>query len=399
MEGRPPVFAFRWNKWRRLVQVSASTAPSILWFIPCNGDRRYLGSNRGNRAPNYRHFSTIARAADTLGYDGVLVPIGSHNRDPWALATALSTETERLKFLIAVRPSVLSPTLAARQVATLDRISGGRVLVNIVAGGSSSELAGDGVHLEHDERYAHADEWLTVYRRVLSGETVDLDGQYVKVKGAKLEYEPVQSPHPPIYFGGSSPAGIRTAAKHVDLYLTWGEPLEQVAAKFAEVREAAAAEGRQIRFGVRLHVIVRETEEEAWEVADRLIRDADPALLEEARRRLAQSDSVGQQRMLALHGTSKDRESLLVGPHLWAGIGLLRGGAGTAVVGNPQQVAETLRAYQALGADTFVLSGYPHLEEAYNVAELLFPVLGKENRLASDLPHAWEAALAGSFAR
>lgn len=379
--------------------MSASTAPSILWFIPGSGDRRYLGSSRGNRAPSYRHFATTARAADTLGYDGVLVPIGSTGRDPWALATALSTETERLKFLIAVRPSVLSPTLAARQVATLDRISGGRVLVNIVAGGSASELAGDGIHLEHDERYAHADEWLTVYRRVLSGETVDLDGRYIKVKGAKLDYEPVQSPYPPIYFGGASPAGVRTAAKHVDLYLTWGEPLEQVAAKFAEVREAAAAEGRQVRFGVRLHVIVRETEEEAWEVADRLIRDADPALLEEARRRLAQSDSVGQQRMLALHGVSKDRESLLVGPHLWAGIGLLRGGAGTAVVGNPQQVAETLRAYQALGADTFVLSGYPNLEEAYNVAELVFPLLGKENRLAADVPNEWESVLAGSAGR
>lgn len=379
--------------------MSASTAPSVLWFIPCSGDRRYLGSNRGNRAPSYRHFATIARAADTLGYDGVLVPIGSTHRDPWALATALSTETERLKFLIAVRPSVISPTLAARQAATLDRISGGRVLVNIVAGGSGEELAGDGVHLEHDERYAHADEWLTVYRRVLSGETVDLDGKYVKVKGAKLEYPPVQSPYPPIYFGGASPAGIATAAKHVDLYLTWGEPLDLVAAKFAEVRQAAAAQGRQVRFGVRLHVIVRETEEEAWQAAERLIQDADAAVLEEARRRLAASDSVGQQRMLALHGVSKDRESLLVGPHLWAGIGLLRGGAGTALVGTPQQVAETLRAYQALGADTFVLSGYPHLEEAYHVAELLFPLLGKQNGLADKVPYEWDSPLAGSFAR
>ncbi|HEY8347700.1 MAG TPA: FMNH2-dependent alkanesulfonate monooxygenase [Symbiobacteriaceae bacterium] len=380
--------------------MSSAAAPSILWFIPAGGDRRYLGSTRGVRKPTYRHFATIARAADALGYDGVLIPIGRGCQDPWTLASALSTETKQLRFLVAVRPGVLSPTLAARAAATLDRISGGRVMVNIVVGGHAGELAGDGIHLGHDERYAHADEWLTVYRRVLAGETVDFEGRYVQVQGARLEFPPVQRPYPPIYFGGSSEAGIRTAARHVDLYLTWGEPPEQVAEKIARVREAAAAVGREVRFGVRLHVVVREDEEEAWRVAESLIRDADQELLEETWRRLSESDSVGQQRMLALHGTSKDRESLLIGPHLWAGIGLLRGGAGTAVVGNPEQVAATLREYQALGVDTFVLSGYPHLEEAYYVAELLFPLLGKRSSLTDDGPYEWErVATVGGVAR
>lgn len=374
--------------------MSQSVSPSILWFIPAGGDRRYLGSSRGVRAPSYRHFSTIARAADTLGYDGVLIPIGRGCQDPWVLASALSTETKRLKFLVAVRPSLLSPTLAARAAATLDRISGGRLMVNIVSGGSATELAGDGVHLEHDQRYAHTDEWLSVYRRVLSGETVNLDGQHVRVEGARAEFLPVQSPYPPIYFGGSSPAGIRTAGRHADLYLTWGEPPEQVAEKIRQVREEAAAAGREVRFGIRLHVVVRETEAEAWQVAENLIADAEPALLEEARRRLSLGDSVGQQRMLALHGVARDRESLLIGPHLWAGIGLLRGGAGTALVGDPQQVAEAMREYQALGIDTFVLSGYPHLEEAYHVAELLFPLLGRSSSLLANGPYEWERVTA-----
>lgn len=366
--------------------MAESGVPNILWFIPSGGDRRYLGSSRGSRKASFQHFETIARAADALGFDGVLIPTGQGCQDAWVLASALASVTERLRFLVAVRPGVISPTYAARAVATLDHISGGRAMVNIVAGGNPQELAGDGIHLDHAQRYSLTDEWLTIFRRVLAGEVVDFTGKHLQVKGAQRNFAPLQQPYPPIYFGGSSAAGIGVAGQHSDVYLTWGEPPELVAEKIRAVKRQAVLAGRTVRFGIRLHVIVRETEEEAWAVADRLIQDADEQLIATARERLASGESVGQQRMLALHGNGTDRESLKIGPHLWAGIGLLRGGAGTALVGNPEQVAEAMREYQALGIDTFVLSGYPHLEEAYYVAELLFPRLGKVSGLFEERP-------------
>ena len=185
----------------------------------------------------------------------------------------------------------------------------------------------------------------------------------------------MQAPHPPIYFGGSSSAAHALAAAQADVYLTWGEPPAQVAEKIADVRRRAAAHGRTLRYGIRLHLIVRETEGEAWDAARHLIRHLSDDTIATAQRKLAtESDSEGQRRMLALHGGSRER--LEVAPNLWAGVGLVRGGAGTALVGDPQTVADRIREYQALGVDTVIASGYPHLDEAHRVAELLFPVLG-----------------------
>ena len=181
----------------------------------------------------------------------------------------------------------------------------------------------------------------------------------------------MQQPRPPLYFGGSSEAAQDLAAEQVELYLTWGEPPAAVAEKIAQVREKAARQGRQVRFGIRLHVIVRETSEEAWQAADRLIAHLDDDTIARAQASLARFDSVGQQRMAALHGGSRD--NLEVSPNLWAGVGLVRGGAGTALVGDGPTVAARVREYAELGIDTFIFSGYPHLEESYRVAELLFP--------------------------
>jgi alkanesulfonate monooxygenase len=224
-------------------------------------------------------------------------------------------------------------------------------------------------------RYELTDEFLTVWRGLCRGEQVDFHGRHLQVEGARLMLRPVQDPHPPLYFGGSSPAAHRVAARHADVYLTWGEPLEAVAAKVADVRERAAGEGRSPGFGIRLHVIVRETARDAWAAADDLIRHLDQRTIDTAQAALARMDSEGQRRMAALQGG--DRSRLVVAPNLWAGVGLVRGGAGTALVGDPGQVAERIREYAALGLDTFILSGYPHLEEAHRVAELLFPLLGK----------------------
>ena len=352
----------------------------VLWFIPTHGDSRYLGTTKGGRVADFSYFRQVAQAADRLGYTGVLIPTGRSCEDPWTLASALAASTERLKFLVAVRPGIMSPTLAARMTSTVDRISNGRLLINVVAGGDPVELAGEGVFLSHDERYEITDEFLTIWRNLLDGKEVNFSGKYLNIKGGKQLFPPAQSPYPPIYFGGSSPVGQAVAAKHSDVYLTWGEPPAQVEQKIKEVRQLAEREGRTVRFGIRLHVIVRETEEEAWAEADRLIKYVDKETVETAQRVMARQDSVGQQRMLQLHNGG--REALEISPNLWAGVGLVRGGAGTALVGNPTQVAERMKEYASLGIDTFVLSGYPHLEEAYQFAELVFPLLPLNNKVS-----------------
>lgn len=347
----------------------------FFWFIPTHGDGTYLGTDHLSRRPDFRYFRQVAIAVDQLGFGGVLLPTGQSCEDSWITATGLATATERLKFLVALRPGVTTPTFAARQTAALDRLSDGRLLLNVVVGGNPVELAGDGVFLAHDERYRQAGEFLDIWKRLLSGETIDFDGEYYKLKGARVDFPPVNAPHPPLWFGGSSDAGQELAGRTVDTYLTWGEPVDQVAEKVAAARKRAAAFGRSLRFGMRLHFIVREREEDAWAAAERLISHITDEQIERAWQRFQnEMDSVGQKRQAALHGGRRDR--LVVAPNLWAGVGLVRVGVGTALVGTPDQIAERLAEYQAVGIDTIIGSGYPHLEEAYRVAELLFPRLG-----------------------
>jgi len=350
------------------------TAPAnFLWFLPTHGDGRHLGTTQGARPVDLAYLRQIAQAADALGYFGVLLPTGKSCEDSWLVASALAPLTERLRYLVAVRPGLLSPTLAARMTATLDRLSNGRLLINVVTGGDPAESRADGVFLDHDERYAVTREFLGIYRRLLRGEEVTERGGRLAVEGARLTIPSHQAGGPPLYFGGSSAAGIDVAGQHVDKYLTWGEPPAQVAEKLATAAVAAARHGRRLSFGIRLHVIVRETNEEAWAAADSLIRHLDDKTIAAAQQAFARTDSVGQKRMAALHGGRRDR--LEISPNLWAGVGLVRGGAGTALVGDPPTVAARIAEYQALGIDTFILSGYPHLEEAYRFAELVFPLL------------------------
>jgi alkanesulfonate monooxygenase len=343
------------------------------WFIPAHGDGRWLGSEEGARSTDFGYLTQVGQAADRLGFEGVLIPTGRTCEDSWILASALTPLTRRLKFLVAVRPGVTSPLFAARQAATLDRVSGGRLLINVVAGGNAAELAADGVYLDHDARYALSDEYLTVWRRLMAGEKVDFEGDHVRLSKGELLFPLVQTGGLPLYLGGSSDAATDVTARHIDHYLTWGEPPSAVAEKIATVRAAAEKTGRKVRFGVRFHVIVRETEAAAWAEAERLISRLDDQVIARVQETLARSDSVGQARMSALHGGRRDQ--LEVYPNVWAGVGLVRGGAGTALVGSADSVAERMREYRALGVETFILSGYPHLEEAYRTAELLFPRL------------------------
>ncbi|AYN26836.1 MULTISPECIES: FMNH2-dependent alkanesulfonate monooxygenase [Buttiauxella] len=346
---------------------------NLFWFLPTHGDGHYLGSNDAARPVDHAYLQQIAQAADRIGFTGVLIPTGRSCEDAWLVAASMIPVTQRLKFLVALRPSVTSPTVAARQAATLDRLSNGRALFNLVTGSDPEELAADGVFLNHQERYEASAEFTHIWRRLLEGETVDHEGKHIQVKGAKLLFPPVQQPRPPLYFGGSSDVAQDLAAEQVDLYLTWGEPPHLVKEKIEQVRAKAAAHGRTVRFGIRLHVIVRETNEEAWDAANRLISQLDDETIAKAQAAFARTDSVGQHRMAALHGGKRD--NLEISPNLWAGVGLVRGGAGTALVGDGPTVAARINEYAALGIDSFIFSGYPHLEEAYRVGELLFPHL------------------------
>jgi alkanesulfonate monooxygenase len=345
----------------------------VLWFLPTHGDGRYLGTSHGGRPVNLNYLKQIAQAADALGYYGVLLPTGRSCEDSWIVASALAPSTERLRYLVAVRPGLQSPSVAARMTASLDRISNGRLLINVVTGGDPTENKGDGIFLDHDERYQVTAEFLTVYKGLLAGGIVNHHGTHISVEDGRLLFEPVQPGGPPLYFGGSSDAGIAVAVKTVDKYLTWGEPPAQVRDKLARVTHVASRTGRRLSFGIRLHVIVRDTNAEAWQAADDLIRHLDDDTIAKAQSIFARMDSVGQRRMSTLHGGRRDK--LEVSPNLWAGVGLVRGGAGTALVGDPQTIATRLTEYMSIGIDTFILSGYPHLEEAYRFAELVLPLL------------------------
>ncbi|WP_151838757.1 FMNH2-dependent alkanesulfonate monooxygenase [Acinetobacter radioresistens] len=354
----------------------------IFWFIPTHGDSRYLGTSKGGRQVDHAYMKQIAVAVDNLGYEGVLIPTGRSCEDPWITAASLIDTTKNLKFLVALRPGVTTPALAARMAATFDRLSNGRVLLNLVTGGDEQELKGDGVYEDHATRYQTAAEYTKIWREILTrshtGESFTFHGERLSVDDAKLLYPPVQQPYPPLWFGGSSEAAQELAAEQVDTYLTWGEPPAAVEEKIQTMQAKSAAKGRRLNYGIRLHVIVRETSAEAWAAADELIRYVDDATIAAAQKKFRQMDSVGQRRMAELH--NGDKSKLEVSPNLWAGVGLVRGGAGTALVGDPQTVADRIQEYADLGINTFIFSGYPHLEESIRFAELVFPLLPLQTR-------------------
>jgi alkanesulfonate monooxygenase len=361
------------------------------WFLPTNGDGRDIvggghgvptGSAGGVRPASIAYLGQIARSAEQLGFVGALTPTGAWCEDAWLTTAMLSEVTERLKFLVAFRPGLLSPTLAAQMASTFQRLSGGRLMLNVVTGGESAEQRQYGDFLGKDDRYARADEFLDVVRALFRGETVTRAGHHVRLESARLARRP--DPAPPIYFGGSSAAAGPVAAAHADVYLTWGEPPAQVAEKLAWIRSLKP----DMRFGIRLHVITRDSAEQAWAEADRLLQGVADADVEAVQAGLRRSESEGQRRMLALHGGRRD--GLTVSPNLWAGVGLVRGGAGTALVGSHREVADRIEEYAALGISEFVLSGYPHLEEAYWFGEGVLPELRRRG--------VWQHPLVGAAA-
>ncbi len=319
----------------------------------------------------------LARALDHLGYTGYLLAIGAGGSDMWTTAAALAQHTERVKFLVAAYAGVTSPLQLASQAATLDKLSKGRLLINAILGETRIALA-HGLFLEHDTRYAMAEEYWELFRRLFSGEQITVDGQYVKARGAQLQVESVQKPHPELFFAGSSEPALDLAARQMQTYLTWGEPLEMAAEKIQRVKTKADALGRTLNYGIRLHLIVRDTDEEAWAETQRIYDRFDKEKIEVALKVRATSDSVGVQRTTQLvqnRKVGKHARDFEIAPNLWAGYTLTGKGPGTALVGSPQTVADRLLEYYNAGIDTYILSGAPRLDEAFRVAEQVFPLL------------------------
>ena len=352
----------------------------VHWFLPTNGDGRHVANvvaREGvaggalRRPATVRYLAQVAAAAEESGFESVLTPTGSGCEDAWILASALTQHTERLKFIVAFRPGFLAPALAAHQAASFQRLSGGRLIVNIVTGGDPAEQRAFGDTLAHDERYARTAEFLDVFRSALDGTPFRHDGPYYTVD--RTESFPLTAPVPPVFFGGASRAGLDVAARFADVHLSWGEPLDDLVERRARLDWNARAHGRRLQFGVRLHVIARDTAAQAWAEADRLLAGMDAVAVDAAQQRFARMDSVGQRRMADLNAGSADR--LVVAPNLWAGVGLIREGAGTAVVGSHDEVAARLSEYVRGGFEHLVLSGWPHVEEAYRVGEEVLPRL------------------------
>jgi len=350
---------------------------SFHWFLPTNGDGRHVsnvvaaaGARRLPRPASLDHLTQIVRAAELAGFDAVLTPTGAGCEDAWITTAALISQTRTLRFLVAFRPGFVLPTLAAQQAATFQRLSGGRLAINVVTGGDPAEQRAYGDTLEHDARYERTDEFLTVVRGLWNDVPFDHTGVHYEVRGGG--FPQLDSPQPPIYFGGASAAAEAVAARHADVYLAWGEPVPALVERITRVR--ALAGGRPIRFGVRLHVIARDTADEAWDEADRLLAGMQPEAVAAAQARFGRLESVGQRRMNDLtRGLGTDARSQEVAPNLWAGIGLLREGAGTALVGSHDEVAARIVELADAGFDELILSGWPHVEEAFRVGEEVLP--------------------------
>ncbi|HVW29592.1 MAG TPA: LLM class flavin-dependent oxidoreductase [Polyangiaceae bacterium] len=346
----------------------------LYWYlVPSDGP--FPWKPEGRRAVDLDYLRQLAGAIDQLGFEGALVAGGGGGHDLWTLSSFLAAHTRRMKFIIAQHPGQTSPLLMAQKAATFDQLSSGRLIINIVNGGDNVGPP-HGVFLSHDDRYEMADEYWGLWSRIIQGEHVTHEGKYFKAAGARLQIRPWQT-RPELHFGGSSPAALRVAAKHVDTYLTYGEPPPEAALKIREVDALATPLGRKLEYGVRLHVIVRETKKEAWDAAQWLYDRMDRESVEANRRLTEASRAVSQSRMNALNEgpLPKDARALEIYPDLWSGIGLTRVGNAVAIVGDPETVVRRIRDYESRGFGTFILSGYPLIEEAYRFADLVMPLL------------------------
>jgi alkanesulfonate monooxygenase len=344
--------------------------PEISWFSAlCDDDYEFLGVPDPDLQSSWEHCRDIVLNADRLGFDNVLLPSGySLGIDSVAFAGGIAPLTERINLLLAVRMGELWPPQLARQLATIDQMCGGRLTINII----SSDLPGQ--TLESAPRYQRTVEYMQVLRQLLDGQSVDFHGEFLDLEIDPPRITTVDGTCPPMYFGGFSPAAKETAAAAADVFLTWPDTVESVAATVADMRQRAERHERHLRYGLRSHVIVRETEAEARAAADRLVSKLDNEVGDGIRNRSLDTASVGVSRQTELRDGADDDG--YAEANLWTGIGRARSGAGAAIVGDPDQVVAKLQAYREVGVDAFILSGYTHLAEADLVAEYVLPKIG-----------------------
>lgn len=338
------------------------------WFSPTNGDGNYLGLKQPERKPTLDYLVSVAKQAEASGFEGILVPTGIPYLDSWMVGSAIVHQTEKIKPLIAFRPGFVSPTVAAKMASTLDQFSEGRILINVVTGGSSKELGQDGDYLEHTPRYERTDEFLDVIKKAWTEDAFDHNGDFFQVSEGKLIPPLYERPSIPIYFGGSSEIAKEIAAKSANVYLQWGEPIEQIKQQIADVKARAEKYNRTLEFGLRIHVVVRDTEQEAWAAARDIISKVENNVQKNMNQYYEDTDSVAQKRMneVTRNGERFDKYG-------WSGIGQIRKGAGTALVGTPEQVREGLQDYIDIGVTHFIVSGFPHLEEAERFGKTVLP--------------------------
>ncbi|WP_380783803.1 LLM class flavin-dependent oxidoreductase [Sphingomonas sp. R86520] len=338
----------------------------ISWFSAlCDDDYEFLGVPDAALKSSWEHCRDIVMQAETAGYDNILLPSGyALGIDTTAFAAGIAPMLKRLRLLMAVRIGESWPPQLARQIATIDRMLGGRLAINII----SSDLPGE--KLESAPRYARTVEAMHILRTLLDGKPLDHDGEFWKLKVDPPRVTTVSGRCPALYFGGLSEAARDAAATNADVYLMWPDTMDAVRAIVADLRARATKHGRTLKFGYRVHVVVRETEAEARAAADRLLSKLDDAEGRAIRERSLDSQSAGVRRQAELREGSDDGYAEA---NLWTGIGRARSGCGAAIVGDPDQVLAKLNAYRAEGIDAFILSGYPHAAEADLFARHVLP--------------------------
>jgi alkanesulfonate monooxygenase len=341
----------------------------VSWFSAlCDDDYEWLGVPDPALRSSWEHCRNIVLAAERHGYDNILLPSGyALGIDSVAFAGGVAPLLRRIRLLVAVRCGELWVPQLARQLATLDRMLGGRLTVNII----SSDLPGQ--RLDSEPRYRRSVEVMHVLRELLDGKPVDFHGEFVDVSLDPPACRTVSGRCPPFYFGGLSAPAREAAATAADVFLMWPDTLSGVESTLADMRARAGRHGRRLRFGYRAHVIVRETEAEARRAAGRLVSRLDDAVGAEIRARSLDSTSAGVRRQAELRESAGDEG--FVEENLWTGVGRARSGCGAAIVGDPDQVLAKLRAYEALGIEAFILSGYPHLAECDLFARHVLPHL------------------------
>ena len=344
--------------------------PEFSWFLPTSGDMESFGRPETQRAASLDYLVQVARAAEDAGFVAVLIPVGDGCEDAWVVGGMVAAQTERLKMLVAVRPGFVAPVVAAKMVSTFDCLMPGRLLVNVVTGGFPAELAADGDFTPHDERYERTAEFMDVMRKYWTERKFDHEGKFYRVEGCKPLVKCATKPYPALYAGGASEPAEDLFAREIDTYLLWGESTAQMSERITRMRQKSAAAGRELRFGVRFHVLSRDTHEEALAAAEAQLEGVTEEQIARTQAVLTATDSAGESRQRAF----ASREDLWVEPTLWAGIGQVRRGIGVTVLGSHEEVARKFLSFVDMGLSFFILSGYPHLEEAENAGRTWMPL-------------------------